>query len=387
MNVLEKDFAPYVPLSSYKEPRDPSLPEISASSFAGKVVPERRFHDNGGNIPHTGVTLLYGDGGTGKSLTALQLAAATVTGRQWLGLDVQQGPVVYFSAEDDLDESHIRLNAIAENSGVELSEMGDLKIMPMVGQECIMAMDTGKGIVKPTPLFTAFSERVTAIQPALVIIDNAIDILAIDQNNASQVKQAMHVLSSLSVNADCPVLLLAHPSKAGMANGTGDGGSVHWSNSARSRLYLSRIYCEDGNGIKHEDDANARQLTRMKANYTATGDGIKLHWKDGVFVHEAGNTEPTGNGHNPEQYAENTFIDLLNYHNEKGLSVSPERSSAYAPTLFANHINSNGVSKNRFEKAMQTLLKQGKIEQGKSGPASRQRWFMRVVPQIEEPNQ
>lgn len=383
MNVIEKDFAPYVPLSSYREPKGPALPAVSAASFAGKAVPERRFHDAKGYIPHSGVTLLYGDGGTGKSLIALQLAAATVTGRQWLGMDVQQGPVIYFSAEDDLDESHIRLNAIAEYSGAELSEMDRLTIMPMVGQECVLAHDTGRGLVKPTALFKAFNDHVKVMNPALIIIDNAIDVLAIDQNNASQVKQAMHVLSSLSINTDCPVLLLAHPSKASMANGVGDGGSVHWSNSARSRLYLSRIFSDDGNGNKHEDDVNARQLSRMKANYAPIGEGIKLHWNDGIFAHEASHAEPTGNGHDKAAYAESVFIDLVNYHNEKGLTLSPMHGSNYAPTVFARHINSNGVTKKRFEVAMQTLMKLNKIEVGQDGSETRKRWWMRVVPNNE----
>jgi RecA-family ATPase len=63
-------------------------------------------------VPDRTVTLLYGDGGTGKSLLALQLAAATALGVKWIGLQPAHGPVLYLSAEDDLDELHRRLGRV-----------------------------------------------------------------------------------------------------------------------------------------------------------------------------------------------------------------------------------------------------------------------------------
>lgn len=67
---------------------------ILAASFAEIPVPPRRWHIDGW-IPQRSVTLISGDGGTGKSLLALQLAVATATGRPWLGFDVAVGPVLY----------------------------------------------------------------------------------------------------------------------------------------------------------------------------------------------------------------------------------------------------------------------------------------------------
>jgi AAA domain len=63
------------------------------------------------------VTTLYGDGGVGKSLLALQLAASTVLGRGWFGCKPEPGPVIYFGAEDDEDELHRRLHCIASQLG------------------------------------------------------------------------------------------------------------------------------------------------------------------------------------------------------------------------------------------------------------------------------
>nr|WP_281066391.1 AAA family ATPase [Xanthobacter flavus] len=66
------------------------LEVVCAADLAGKPIPPRQEHVEG-MIPAGNVTLLYGDGGTGKSLLALQLAVATAAGSQWIGLPVARG--------------------------------------------------------------------------------------------------------------------------------------------------------------------------------------------------------------------------------------------------------------------------------------------------------
>lgn len=71
----------------------------SAADLEGVPVPEREWLVPD-LIPARNVTLLYGDGGTGKSLLALQLAVAVALGRSWLGLPVKAGNALFPSAED-----------------------------------------------------------------------------------------------------------------------------------------------------------------------------------------------------------------------------------------------------------------------------------------------
>lgn len=56
---------------------------FSAASLEGKLVPPRHWLVRD-LVPSGTVTLLGGDGGTGKSLLALQLACAVATGGKWL---------------------------------------------------------------------------------------------------------------------------------------------------------------------------------------------------------------------------------------------------------------------------------------------------------------
>lgn len=391
MNVLDRP-PEYVPFNGAAKPSygpekrrtGPSLalPIVTGASLAGKPVPELQFHDVKGLVPHTGVTLLYGDGGTGKSTVALQLAAATATGGYWLGIQVNAGPVFYFSAEDPIEVTHRRLADYAAFSGADLADMGDLHIAPMLGRDCVMAT-ADRGLVKPTPVFHAVKERLLSIRPALVIIDNAIDVFAGDANDAAQVKQFMHLLSGLSLEADCPVVLLAHPSRSGMSSGTGDGNSVHWSNSARSRLYLTRILTDGGDGMATEDDPAARVLKVMKANYSATGDEIRMRWEDGCFVHAQAERIEPGDEIGAARKAERVFMHLLGLFERQGRHVSASPSNTYAPVVFAKHEQREGVSKSRFERAMNSLFDQGKIEIVEHGPPSTRRRHLAIVEGVE----
>src|SRR5690606_30654641 len=84
---------------------------FSAASLAGKPVKPRDWLVQD-LVPGKTVTLFGGDGGTGKSLLALQLAVAVAGGRDWIGRQVKPGKVIFLSAEDDEEELHRRLHSI-----------------------------------------------------------------------------------------------------------------------------------------------------------------------------------------------------------------------------------------------------------------------------------
>lgn len=354
----------------------PMTTEFSAAELAGRPVPVREFLDQRHNIPRFGVTAMFGDGAVGKSLLAMQLAASTTLGRPWIGMDLNvRGPVYYFACEDPQPELHIRLAAIAATYGADLAEMRDLHIAPMAGQNCVLASND-KGVIRPTPLFHSVAARIAELRPVLVIIDNLVDVFAGSIIDPSQAKQFMHLLTSLSNYNGCPVLLLAHPSLTGMNSGAGDGGTKAWSNSSRSRLYLSRVFSANGDKPV-EDDPNARVLTRMKANYAPTGDAIRVRWQDGVFVNEEAIVK--GQPGSAEADAEAEFLALLRWHEQKRITVSAFHSNAYAPTAFAKLERGRQVGKARLEKAMHALLDRGAIQVVEHGPPSKTRRHLAIA--------
>lgn len=341
---------------------EPDLPVFNAAAFAHEDVPVRRFLDGRNLVPWEGVTLLMGDGATGKSLLLLQLLCGVSLTATWLGRSVQTGRALYFSAEDSKDETHIRLNDIARSSGFSIADLSNLEISFMAGRDCILArLDRATGTIKPTPLFEKFRSRAKAFRPSLIGIDNLIDVYAGNVIDPALAKQFMHLLTSLSIECGCPVLLLAHPSKSGMANGDGDGGTRAWSNSARARLYLERERkLIDGETV--EDDPDLRILSTRKANYGPVGTQVRIRWEDGCFIAVDEPRIETGDPLAQATKAERVFMHLLKWHLQREKFVSPNKSVSYAPKVFASHPQAEGVKARQFEAAMTILLDQRRIE-------------------------
>jgi hypothetical protein len=129
------------------------LPLIDVLQLEGVQIPERQWLVPM-RIPARNVTLLSGDGGVGKSILTLQLAVAARLGRDWLGSLVSEpGPVIVFCAEDDIDEIHRRIALIAEHYHVTFAQLAGLYILPMAGQDALMAVPNRSGVIEPTKLY------------------------------------------------------------------------------------------------------------------------------------------------------------------------------------------------------------------------------------------
>ena len=226
------------------------LPVVCAASLADKDVPRRSWIVQD-MIPDRTVTLVSGDGGVGKSLLLAQLAVAAATGGEWIGTCPTPGPVVFVSAEDELDELHRRLAVIVHAKGIDLATLVDLHFVTLAGRDAVMGAPDGKtGIVKETPLWRELVALVGRIRPRLVILDTLADVFAGNEIARQEARQFIGLLRGLAIAEETAVALLAHPSLAGMANGSGTSGSTAWSNSVRSRLYLETIKGDDGKEIE-----------------------------------------------------------------------------------------------------------------------------------------
>ncbi|MDP2738294.1 MAG: ATPase, partial [Pseudorhodobacter sp.] len=168
---------------------------------------------------------------------------------------------------------------------------------------------------------------------------------------------------------ECAVMMLAHPSLSGLNSGSGTSGSTGWNNSVRSRLYLSRVI-QDG----YEANPDARMLSTMKSNYGRTGGEIAMRWQAGVFVTLA---QPTGLDRMAiGAKAERVFCKLLREFTDQGRRVNSNGGPNYAPKLFAEHPDSEGMTKRALKMAMEKLLAQKKVSIGKEGSPSRRVTFL-----------
>lgn len=339
-----------------------------ASRFDGQAVPPRNWHVPD-LIPASTVTLFGGDGGTGKSLLALQLAASTALRRPWLGFDVAGGRALYLSAEDDVPELHRRVHAIAQAEGVDMAALDDLMIAPMAGRDAVLAAAMGKaGEVKATKLFERLAAVVRSLAPALVILDTLADLFAGNENDRMQARQFVQLLRGIAIDCDTTIVLLSHPSRAGLTSGSGDSGSTAWNNSVRSRLYLARVHVQDGDKLV-EPDSDVRVLAGMKSNYAQRGMEIRMRWQDGVFVADERNDTVFATA-NRLIMAERKFMELLRAYEIDLRNVSASGGVNFAPMIFARDQRAEGIGRRAFEQAMNTLFERGDIEVVEYGPPS-----------------
>lgn len=323
------------------------------------------------------MTLLQADGGTGKSTAALQLGVATVLGKPWLGRTPRRGPAIYLSCEDDVAELHRRLNETCIMYDAGLEDLHDLHIWPLADDDAVLGEPgaRGQGIVA-TPLWSKVQALALDVRPALIVLDSLADVFGGDEIKRVQVRQFIGQLRRLAIATEAAVLVLAHPSQAGISTGSGTSGSTGWSNSVRSRLYMEELKTEAGSAA----DPDLRTLSRKKANYARGGfQPLQLRRRIGGYV-----LDDDGHGSAPgaaaaEARMDRIFIDLLAAYAAQKRPVSPTPCPTYAPTVFARDDRAKGYTKAGFADAMNRLLHQRRIEVVTVGPPSRERQHLIIV--------
>lgn len=344
------------------------LKPVRASSLAGRTPPPRQYLDGHELFLARRLNLLTGGGAVGKSLLGLQLACALALPLKlypetsWLGLPVRErGKVLVLTTEDDIDEVHRRLIDIAAEGGFDIAHLHDLTIIDMVGNsERSMCIGTRGGGIKQTAVFGEFERLVAHGGYSTVVLDNRAQLVDVDEINRSAATKISAILDGFARFMQTTVILLAHPSLAGIANRTGASGSTGWLNAVRNQVDMRRPVAEEGAGIA---DDGKRELVPLKSNYGPMGRVINLQWELGCY-RCADKPERAGADIGKTDRAERVFMKLMEAYERRGIELSANANShtSYAPLLFSKDSAREGVNKRQFEHAMMALLDAGKIE-------------------------
>jgi len=347
--------------------RTEPLELFDVADFEGAAVPPRKWLVQG-FIPAETVTLLYGDGGTGKSLLSIQLAAAVVTGQQWLGLPLSgaSGRALYLSAEDGRDEVHRRIVDVAAGMGCPLERLRGFQVLDLSTSDATLATFDHSDNLHPTSLWRRIEATVSELRPNLLVLDNLADVFGGNEVVRVQARRFVGLLRHLAATYATTVVVLAHPSQSGMSSGSGTSGSTHWSNSVRSRLYFERAKGGLGGAV----DPDLRTLSVMKANYDAKGREVQVRWTAGYFAGQ-GEVTPV-QIRQADTEAEEAFLEGLRSLTRSGRTASDKSGKNSAPVLIAGLPGVAGkFGKQVLNGAMQRLFAAGRIRVVEEGPPSK----------------
>src|SRR5262249_6644656 len=231
----------------------------------------------------------------------------------------EPGPAIYVGTEDEEDELHRRLAAIANHYGVSFKQLIEdgLHVACLLGQDATLCAVGKSGRVEVTKLYRQLYERAGDIKPKNISVDTLSRAFAGNEIDRTQVYGfAMH-MQALAMVSSGSVTVLSHPSLQGIASGSGISGSTAWHGAFRFRQYLTGIKAEGG----EQPDSDLRQLEFKKNQYGPIGETIVLRYQNGLFLPVPGMS--TLEAAAAEQVADELFLRLLARFVDQGRNLSP----------------------------------------------------------------
>jgi KaiC/GvpD/RAD55 family RecA-like ATPase len=324
-------------------------------------------------IPANDVTMLAGDGGTGKSTLAMQLAIALASNGDWLGLRTErQINVLYISAEDSKDELHWRVQEINKHLHIERQRMNCFQIVDLSQRDPTMALYDKHGSLVRTPLFEQIETAAREHSIGCLIIDAAADVFGGNEVDRHEVRAFLGALRAMALRLNAAIVLLAHPSVDAMKTDRGYSGSTHWNNAVRSRMWFKKLKNELG----EPTNPDMRVLELAKSNRARGSELIYMLWSEGRFV-VSNKNDTTEQSQALQTLEEEAFLECLAEVKRQGRGVHVKGPTA-APATFMGMRKASGFRKDALHRAMQRLLEAGKIVLTTTGPASRQRSHLEV---------
>lgn len=189
-------------------------------------------------------TLLFGDGGTGKSWFAIYIATLVTTGMSINGFNAEPGSVLYLDYETDEDTLRDRVDQITRGLGVDIP--GNFYY-----RHCHQALSAD---------IEQINRIVLEKDISLVIIDSAAPAVG-EPESAQMTAEYFRALRSLRVSTTT----VAHVAKGGKENEP--FGSIFWRNLPRANFRVNASH-EPGDtsfviGLKHTKSNNGQRLRDM----------------------------------------------------------------------------------------------------------------------------
>ena len=240
-------------------------------------------------IPSGCLTLLTGAGGAGKSVLALQLAAAVAAvasrSADWIegatpaevALDAAAtGPAVYACWEDDAAEIARRLAAMSGPHAAWVNPAASLYLAALRGRGPLWQAAGRYTLADRTALAAGLLSAVDSLAapPALVVLDSLAAIYADSEIDRRSVRAFLAWLDSWAEATGAAVVIVAHPPKTA---GAEYSGSTDWLAGVRSMIALSKeSHGPQPKRSQPDNRPKAWKLASVKTSYAAPPDAVRL---------------------------------------------------------------------------------------------------------------
>jgi hypothetical protein len=256
-------------------------------------------------LPKNEPTLLYGDGGVGKSAMMHQLAVCIATGTPFLGEDTTAGRVLYLDFENSRTATARRIRATAKALGVDLGDADrSLQLICLAGHY-LNAADVASAIVA----------KIDQFKPVLVVIDGYQSGFDVDVIDGQQVGRTYQVMRRFCEGGST-VVCIHHVSRteleaARRGKVPSPGGNQQVINQARAAYYLA----EDSITLKKDNHG----IPRTKVPLIR-----RVHEEDGAVLFDTGSTKPATAKRSPPKVkpADRVPSQIVSYVSEQGGQVS-----------------------------------------------------------------
>lgn len=155
-------------------------------------------------IPQSGLAVVYGGPGSGKTFLMLDMAAHIARGKPWQGRRTRQGVVVYVAAEGALA---VRLRAYMQHHELSVVDLIDMRVLQA-------SVNMLEGNADVADLIAAIAESVGQLPVRMIVIDTLARVMPGGNENASEDMGA--VISNASKLQDafgCVVCFVHHSGK------------------------------------------------------------------------------------------------------------------------------------------------------------------------------
>lgn len=300
----------------------PSLtsPVIATPATSGGLLPLSGGYLNASNVappPRDWVvekmflagnsSVVGGLGGMSKTQLLATCAVAVATGSNFAGRVVKQGPVLFISAEEPLDEMRRRINAIIRREKLSpaiIQQINDnVKLFSLVGEDVHLTAPLGSSL-QPTNFTQQIIDYVHAVGGVHLIILDHIGLFhgGTDLSSRGEVGMTMRQVNKIAAKTGAAVVFLAHSPKSSIGKDEPDAadiiGSTGFIDLSRAGFVMSSMPKKVATefGISDVDREHYGGLTGIKANYSPknTVMWFRRHSFDEVGVLEYVTPSPKG---------------------------------------------------------------------------------------------